>query len=683
MLAYLLETAAFLPHGFCLLWRPDLVILHVASDLAIGLAYFSIPLAILAFLRRRPDFEYRWVAYLFAAFIVLCGTTHFAAVVMLWQPYYGIDGMIKAATGLVSVTTAALLWPLLPKIIALPSPRMLQETNHRLEAEIRERRAAEVQLRQARDDLERQIAERITIDQALRESLKEKEILLREVRRTEEHFRLLVENVRDYAITWLDTQGRTATWNAGAERLYGWTAAEAVGQPLRFFFAPEDADEADHILPAVRETGRYESEGWRVRRDGRRFWAHTTITPLWDGLGQMRGYVRIAQDITDRKRAEEELRRAKEEAERANVAKSRFLAAASHDLRQPVQAMVFFTAALAKQVRNSAAEAVVNNLRGSLDGVKTLLDSLLDVSRLDAGIVQPRFTNFSLGTLLGRIQSDFAPLAADKKLALRVLPTTAIVFSDPILLERIVRNLVSNAIRYTDRGKILVGGRNRGSLFRIEVWDQGVGIPADRLGEIFQEFYQVGNLERDRSQGLGLGLAIVQRLAALLGCPVQVHSVFGHGSVFRIEVPLIGYNKEKRIGFLAHGGEGSPPHEGFIVVIEDDETVRHSLTMVLEDWGYAVLAATSEAEALESLNDHPGGPDVIISDYRLRAGATGAGAIRHLRARYGNRPIPSILLTGDTAPERLREAEASGYHLMHKPVNPPDLKSVLETCRTI
>jgi PAS domain S-box-containing protein len=306
MLNYLLETASFLPHGFCLLWRPDLVALHVVSDLTVGFAYFSIPLAILAFLRRRPDFEYRWVAYLFAAFILLCGTTHFADVMLLWQPYYGLDGMIKLVTAVVSVTTAALLWALLPRIIALPSPRLLQEANHRLEAEIRERWAAEGQLRQARDDLERQVAERITVDHALRASLAEKEILLEEIRQTEESFRLLVDNVRDYAILRFDTEGRIATWNAGAERIYGWSVAQVDGQPLRLLYPPEAAGEAEKVLQTVRQTGRYEGEGWRVRKDGTRLWSHVAVTPLWDDQGRMRGYVKIAQDITEQKRVEED-----------------------------------------------------------------------------------------------------------------------------------------------------------------------------------------------------------------------------------------------------------------------------------------------------------------------------------------------------------------------------------------
>jgi PAS domain S-box-containing protein len=503
-----------------------------------------------------------------------------------------------------------------------------------------------------------------------------------QLRHSEESFRLLVENVRDYAIIRLDTEGRIASWNAGAARLYGWTAAEAVGRSNHLFYPAEAADEADHTLAHVREHGRYEGEGWRTRKGGGRFWAHTIITPLWDTDGRMQGYARITQDTTERKHVEEELKRVRDEAERANLAKSKFLAAASHDLRQPVQAMMFFTSALTTQIQNTSAQPLLHDLQASLDGVNVLLDSLLDVSRLDAGIVQPRLTNFSLATLFGRLRTEFEPLAGDKKLTLRVMPTTAIVRSDPTLLERIVQNLLSNALRYTQTGKILLGCRAHGQTLRIEVWDTGSGIPADRLTDIFQEFYQVGNIERDRSQGLGLGLAIVQRLSTLLDHPVQVRSVLGQGSVFRVEVPLIGYNRPKNIGFLGpSNGTQTGNHKGLVVIIDDEVIILRGIKVVLEGWGYGVVIASSEAEAMDRLSEQDQAPDIIIADYRLRAGKTGIEAIRHIRARYGNRPIPSVLITGDTAPERLQEAEVSGYRLLHKPVNPPQLQAVLETYR--
>ena len=407
MLNYLLETAAFLPHGFCLLWRPDLVALHVVSDLSIGLAYFSIPLAILAFLRRRPDFEYRWVAYLFAAFIVLCGTTHFADVAMLWRPYYGLQGMIKLVTAVVSVTTAALLWPLLPRIVALPSPRLLQETNHRLEAEIRERWAAEGQLRQARDDLERQVAERITVDHALLASLAEKEVLLEEIRQTEESFRLLVDNVRDYAILRFDIEGRIATWNAGAERLYGWSAAETDGQPMRLLYPPEAAGEAEQVLHTVRQTGRYEGEGWRVRKDGTRLWSHIIVTPLWDDQGQMRGYVKIAQDITEQKRVEAELRRAKDEAERANVAKSEFLASMSHELRTPLNAVIGFSDVMSTGIfgsLNQKYREYAKDIHRSGLHLLDLINDVLDMARIEAGQWELHEESVALGDLVQQAQ---------------------------------------------------------------------------------------------------------------------------------------------------------------------------------------------------------------------------------------------------------------------------------------
>ena len=301
------------------------------------------------------------------------------------------------------------------------------------------------------------------------------------LRRSEESFRLLVDNVHDYAITWLDTEGRIATWNAGAERTYGWSAAEAVGQSMQLFYPPEAVGEAERALREVRENGRVDGDGWRIRKDGTRFWAHVVITPLWDEKGLMRGYVRVAQDITDRKRIEEELKRAKDEAERASIAKSKFLAAASHDLRQPVQALVFFASALATQVTTASAQPLLHDL-------SDIAGRAQRPARQSAGRVaarcrdrQPRLTNFSLATLLGRVQAEFGPLAADKRLTLKVLPTAAIVRSDPTLLERVVQNLLSNAIRYTVRGESWWDagptGRPRGSrcgtrasAFRMTAW---------------------------------------------------------------------------------------------------------------------------------------------------------------------------------------------------------------------
>jgi PAS domain S-box-containing protein len=544
MLDYLLETASFLPHGFCLLWRPDLVALHLVSDLAIGLAYFSIPLAILAFLRRRPDFEYRWVAYLFAAFIVLCGTTHFAGIAMLWQPYYGLDGMIKLVTGIVSVTTAALLWPLLPKIVALPSPRLLQETNHRLEAEIRERWAAEGQLRQARDDLERQVAERITVDHALRASLAEKEVLLEEIRQTEESFRLLVDNVRDYAILRFDTEGRIATWNAGAERLYGWSAAAADGQPMRLLYPPEAAGEAEQVLQTVQQTGRYEGEGWRVRKDGTRLWSHVIVTLLWDDQGRMRGYVKIAQDITEQKRVEAELRRAKDEAERANVAKSEFLASMSHELRTPLNAVIGFSDVMSAGIfgsLNQKYREYAKDIHRSGLHLLDLINDVLDMARIEAGQWELHEESVALGDLVQQAQRLAGGSAGEVRHRFEVqLPTPELVVrADRRSLRQVLINLIGNAVKFTpEGGRIAVGMSVGDGGVRIVVADTGIGIREERIADLCRPFVQVENVLTRRHHGSGMGLFISKAMVERHGGSLSIDSRLGQGTTVTINLPL-------------------------------------------------------------------------------------------------------------------------------------------------
>ncbi|MBI5165988.1 MAG: PAS domain S-box protein [Magnetospirillum sp.] len=491
-----------------------------------------------------------------------------------------------------------------------------------------------------------------------------------ELRESEERFRLLVDNIRDYAIVTFDTAGAIKSWNAGSQRLCGWPAGEAIGKPISLFFLPGREQEGQDILAHVRECGRFEGKGQRVRRDGSTFWAHEIDTPLWDRTGHMRGFVHISHDVTGQMETDHALRAAKEDAERANRAKTQFLQAASHDLRQPAQALVLYASALESRVGDrEAAAPILTNLKGSLATLNGLLGVLLDVSKLEAGIITPEPTIFALAEAIDEAVRDFEPQAARKGIRVKMVATTAMVRSDRTLFGRIVRNLMSNAVRYTERGRILVGCRLRGQTIRVEVLDTGTGIPKDKLEEIFHEFVQVGNPERDRDQGLGLGLAIVRRLARVLGCPVTVRSTEGKGSAFSVELPLLGFSRARNLAFLSspQARPAAPPAKGLIFVIDDENAVLTALRMLIQDWGYEVVAAHSEDEAMEALDHQPRPPDVVVADYRLRAGHTGAEVIARIRQRY-NRPIPSIIITGDTAPERIREAQAHGLGLLHKPI---------------
>ena len=307
--------------------------------------------------------------------------------------------------------------------------------------------------------------------------------------------------------------------------------------------------------------------------------------------------------------------------------------------------------------------------------MEQLLNALLDISKLDAGVLSPQIDDFPLATLLQRMENNFAAEAKAKGLRLRVLPCRLAVRSDPLLLERIVMNLVSNAVRYTERGGIIVGCRRRGKRVRIDVWDTGVGIPDDKQREIFQEFIQLGNPERDRSRGLGLGLAIVERLARLLNHRIDLASTPGRGSRFSIELPAGDVQQTSQVR-RAPAPVTNSLSGLFVVVVDDEALVRAGMEGVLHGWGCHVVNAGSGDEALALLGEHERTPDVIISDYRLRENETGIEVINRLRTHYAT-AIPAALISGDTAPERLREAKDSGYPLLHKPVSPAKLRALL------
>jgi signal transduction histidine kinase/ActR/RegA family two-component response regulator len=361
--------------------------------------------------------------------------------------------------------------------------------------------------------------------------------------------------------------------------------------------------------------------------------------------------------------------------EAANQAKSRFVAAASHDLRQPLHALGLFVAQLRGKLRASERSQIVGRIEEALSAMNELFSALLDISKLDAGATTVNITVFPVAQLLAHAETTFAGAAKEKKLSFRVLPSDAWVRSDFILLQQIVFNLVQNALRYTRRGGVVVGCRKRGNQLRIEVWDSGIGIAADQHDKIFGEFYRLGEPDRDRRAGLGLGLAIVDRMCRLLGHPIEVKSTLGKGSVFAVTVPLAPANKRAIEASIVPRSQPSLSHDKLVLVIDDDPLVLEGMSGIFRKWGCRVVTADSDSKALKAATGQDDVPDLIISDYHLANGRTGIETIEWLRGELSAQ-IPAFLISGDTDPTTLHEAKAKGFHLLHKPVDPMALRAM-------
>jgi signal transduction histidine kinase/ActR/RegA family two-component response regulator len=361
--------------------------------------------------------------------------------------------------------------------------------------------------------------------------------------------------------------------------------------------------------------------------------------------------------------------------EAANQAKSRFIAAASHDLRQPLHALGLFVAQLHGRLRAAERSQLVGRIEDALSAMNELFSALLDISKLDAGATTVNITVFPVAQLLAHAETTFAGTAREKKLSFRALPSDAWVRSDFILLQQIVFNLVQNALRYTRHGGVVVGCRKRGDQLRIEVWDSGIGIAADQHDKIFGEFYRLGEPDRDRRAGLGLGLAIVDRLCRLLGHPIEVKSTLGKGSVFAVTVPLAPANKRAIEASIVPRAQPSQANDKLVLVIDDDPLVLEGMSGIFRKWGCRVITADSGSNALKAVAEQDDVPDLIISDYHLANGRTGVETIERLRGEF-SAPIPAFLISGDTDPATLHEAKVKGFHLLHKPVDPMALRAM-------
>ena len=357
------------------------------------------------------------------------------------------------------------------------------------------------------------------------------------------------------------------------------------------------------------------------------------------------------------------LRRALEQAEAANRAKTRFLASASHDLRQPMHTLSLFSAALTMRPLDTETRAITLQMNMAMHALSTQLDALLDISKLDAGVVPVRSNCFPLDPFLSRLREEFEPIAVRKGLVLHVRsPRQCVCCTDPLLLERVLRNLLDNAIKYTPAGRVELTAVRVDGVYRLCVSDTGLGIPHEEQERVFEEFYQLGNPERDRAQGLGLGLSIVRRLSDLLQLGVSMRSAPGQGTVFTLQVAAADATDVR----LDPGLASLPSIRGLrVLVVDDEEAVREGMRAVLEALGSEVMLAAGSDEAEHLARQTP--PDIVLADFRLRGADDGVAAVRRLRVVTPG--LAALLVSGDTAPARLREADAAGLRLLHKPAS--------------
>jgi two-component system, chemotaxis family, CheB/CheR fusion protein len=478
-----------------------------------------------------------------------------------------------------------------------------------------------------------------------------------------------------------DKELRYVRVNKVLAAVIGLPADRIVGRAMTEI-APDLAPDAEATARQVFAGGR-PVLGVEVTREqppengGRRTW-DVDYYPVFAADGGVAHVAVLSREVTAERRATE-LRLAKEAAERANAAKSRFLAAASHDLRQPLQAIDLQRAVLARTVRDPAALGTIGDIASAVEVMRGTLDVLLDLSQLEAGGIAPERGDLRLAELFRKLEAEFRRTCEAKGLGLRVVRTGLAVHSDARLLERILENLVANAVKYTGSGKVLLGARRLGAKVRIEVWDTGVGIPRDKLEAIFEPFYQVNNPARERSSGLGLGLGVARAAAELLGTRIDVRSVPGKGSVFAVEVPASeGPVCVAEPGMLPSGRAEAVRPMRSLLLVEDDPLVRGSLGALLELEGYEVTAAASGGEALALVERGTCRPAMVIADQNLPGGLPGVETVQRLRGLTSPH-LPALVLTGDVRPERLAAIRLSALPSLTKPVNVDELQALVHS----
>jgi PAS domain S-box-containing protein len=481
------------------------------------------------------------------------------------------------------------------------------------------------------------------------------------------------------AVVIVDSVGTILFASARITALCGYLPEEIIGQGIECLL-PERfrqihlAHRRNYARNAHPRPMGIDLDLYALHKDGTELPVEISLSPIHDGERLL--VAAALRDATDRKRIEAELMQAREAAERANLAKSRFLATASHDLRQPLQTLSLLNGALRRVVRDAVAGEAVVQQGQAIDAMSRLTNALLDISKLESGAIRPDPADFAVAALFEEMRNEFASVAESKGLELRIEAAAPSAHSDPSLVGQILRNLISNAIKYTQHGWVQLRSAPCPAGVRLEVADSGIGIPTDHLPYIYDEFYQVGVASNTSREGYGLGLSIVNRLVRLLGLKLDVHSVVGGGSSFALEMPT-GTPEAKGIIAAPAAEAGHETHHApaRILLVDDDAGVRNATAMLLRVEGYDVACAASLGEAKQALRENPR-VDVVIADYHLQKGETGIDVIAAARDVAGE-ALGAVLVSGDTS-STLRDVEATDrLRIASKPIDADELLSII------
>lgn len=580
VLENLFVSGGFIPHGHCYLWKPELVWLHIVSDSLIAIAYYSIPITLVYFVRKRADLPFNWIFLLFGTFIVACGTTHVIEIWTLWHPTYWLSGFIKAITAFISLYTALTLVPLVPLALALPSPTQLEKALSKLEDEITERQRTE---------------------------------------KTLELQGVIVRNMAEGVCLVRATDALIVYANPKFETMFGYSPGELNEKPVALINYASDEQSAEQIaseiMHQINQQGHFTYEVHNVKKDGTTFWCRAN-TSRFEHPEYGMVYVAVHEDITIRKQAEEAIKQAKEAAEAANRAKSEFLANMSHEFRTPLNGILGY-AHILKREKNltSKQQDGLRIIQQCGEHLLTLINNILDLSKIEARKMELHLSDFHLPEFLNNLAEIFRIRAEQKNISfsyesLSLLPL--LVRGDEQKLRQVLINVLGNAVKFTETGRVVFKvGYHEGKI-RFQIEDTGIGIAPEKLTEIFLPFHQVEN-NRHWVEGTGLGLAISQKLAQLMGSTLEVKSQLGSGSVFSLDLDLPEVSESTEVAKVKERNIiGFKGEKRKVLVVDDKWENRSVLVNFLEPLGFEILEATDGRDCLNKVLEFK--PDVVLMD---------------------------------------------------------------------